>query len=84
VGPSWFVYIVHCSDNSFYTGITTDPKQRELDHRNGKGGKYTKSHKVLKMIYTEEVASKSEALKRELQIKGWTREKKINILNLNI
>ena len=55
-----------------------------MDHKNGKGGRYTRSHKVTKLLYTEKLSSKSEALKREKQIKGWNREKKIKILNLKI
>jgi len=80
----WFVYILLCSDNSFYTGISSNPKQRLQDHNNGKGGAYTRSHKPLKMVYLEKVGSKSDALKRELHIKDWSREKKIRILHLHI
>lgn len=79
----WFVYILLCSDGSFYTGSTNNPDVRLSDHKNGKGGRYTRSHKPLKRIYLEELKSQSSALKRESQIKGWTREKKIKILNLN-
>lgn len=82
--PSWFVYILLCDDNSFYTGVSNNPDQRFLDHKNGKGGHYTRSHKPVKQLYLEKVSCKSEALKREAQIKGWTREKKIKILKLNI
>jgi len=78
----WFVYILLCSDNSLYTGISNDPNQRFLDHQHGKGGKYTRSFKPLKIIYTEEFSNKSEALKRELQIKSWSREEKIKNLGL--
>ena len=80
----WFVYILLCSDSSFYTGISNDPQQRFLDHKKGKGGRYTKSFKPLKIIHLEEYDSKLEALKRERQIKGWSREKKINILRLEV
>jgi len=54
------------------------------DHQNGKGGRYTRLHKPIKRVYLEEVGSKSDALKRELQIKGWTREKKVRIFKLEI
>jgi putative endonuclease len=80
----YFVYILLCSDGSFYTGSSNNPQQRFLDHKNGKGGAYTRSHKPIKIIYTEELLDKSSALKREIQIKGWTREKKIRILKLQI
>lgn len=72
----WFVYILLCAGNSLYTGSTNNFKKRFLEHKNGKGGRYTCSHKVLKLIYSEEFESKSEALKREIEIKGWTRAKK--------
>jgi len=79
----WFVYILLCEDDSFYTGYSNNPQKRFSDHKNGKGGKYTRSHKPVKQIYLEKVTTKSEALKREWQIKGWSRSKKIKILNLN-
>lgn len=81
---SWFVYILLCSDGSFYTGSSNNPEVRFSDHKNGKGGRYTRSHKPLKLLYTEKLESKSAALKRESQIKGWSREKKIRILRLMI
>ena len=79
----WFVYILLCEDNSFYTGYSNNPQKRLSDHKNGKGGKYTRSHKPIKRIYLEKLDTKSEALKRERQIKGWGRSKKIKILKLN-
>ena len=80
----WFVYILLCSDNSLYTGYSDDPEKRFLEHKKGKGAKYTKSHKPLKIAYTERFATKSEALKREIEIKSWPREKKIRILSLKL
>ncbi len=78
----WYVYILLCEDKSLYTGISNNPQKRFLDHRNGKGGRYTRLHKPTKIIYLEELSSKSGALRRENQIKGWNRVKKIEILNL--
>lgn len=80
----WFVYVLLCSDGSLYTGSTNDPDKRFLDHRNGKGGKYTRSHKPIKRVYLEQLDSKSAALKRELEIKSWNRKKKIEVLNLSL
>ncbi len=80
----WYVYILLCSDNSLYTGSTNDLDKRFLAHKNGKGSKYTRSHKPLKIVHTEEFATKSEALKREIEIKSWTRTKKIKLLGLNV
>jgi putative endonuclease len=80
----WYVYVLLCSDKSLYTGFSINPNVRFSNHRNGKGGKYTRSHKPVKRVYLEELSSKSDALKRESQIKGWTRAKKIKILKLEI
>ena len=80
----WYVYILLCGDNSLYTGSTNDLEKRFLDHKNGKGGKYTRSHRPLKLIYKEEFITKSEALKREAEIKSWNRKKKIKDLKLPV
>lgn len=80
----WFVYILLCEDESLYTGVTNNLEKRFLDHKNGKGGRYTRSHKPIKIIYSEQLESQSEALKRERQIKSWSREQKIRILNLDV
>jgi putative endonuclease len=79
---SWFVYILLCEDNSLYTGSTNNIEKRYEAHKNGKGGKYTRSHKPLKLIHTETYETKSGALKREIEIKSWTRQEKIQALNL--
>ncbi|HBB76953.1 MAG: hypothetical protein A2186_02080 [Candidatus Levybacteria bacterium RIFOXYA1_FULL_41_10] len=79
----WFVYVLLCAGGSFYTGSSNNPDVRFADHKNGKGGRYTRSHKPLKLLYREQLESKSAALKRENQIKGWSREKKIKVLKLS-
>ncbi|MBI2330017.1 GIY-YIG nuclease family protein [Candidatus Daviesbacteria bacterium] len=76
----WFVYILLCKDHSLYTGITNNLEKRFSEHKNGTGGRYTRSHKPIKIVYQESCKTKSKALKRENQIKSWTREKKIRIL----
>jgi putative endonuclease len=78
----WFIYVLLCENGSFYTGISNNPQKRFSDHKNGKGGRYTKLRKPTKIIYLEKVSTKSDALKRELQIKGWGHAKKIRILGL--
>lgn len=80
----WFVYVVLCQDESLYTGSTNNLEKRFLDHKNGKGGRYTRSHKPLKIVYREKIPTKSEALKREAEIKSWSRFKKIKDLRLKI
>lgn len=76
----WFVYIILCADNSLYTGISPDPQKRFEEHRAGHGGAYTRSHKPLKILYTKEFETKSDALKRELEIKKLSRNEKLKIL----
>lgn len=78
----WHIYILVCSDNSLYTGSTNNLEKRFLDHKSGKGGKYTRSHKPVKIIHSEKFLTKSEALKKEIEIKSWTRKKKIQVLKL--
>jgi putative endonuclease len=72
----YFVYILLCIDNSFYIGSTNNVEKRFKDHIEGRGARYTKSHPPDKMIYQEKFATKSEALKREIQLKRLTRREK--------
>jgi putative endonuclease len=69
-------YILLCQDGSYYTGSTNDIKKRFKEHLAGKGARYTKSHKPVKIIYKEKFATKSEALKREAEIKKWPKKRK--------
>lgn len=80
----WFVYILLCQDDSLYTGISPDPKKRFLIHQSGKGSKYTRSHKPIRIVYTECLAGRSEASKREAEIKKWSRAKKIEELKFRL
>lgn len=78
----WYVYVLLCGDGSLYTGISNNLERRFSDHKNGKGGHFTRSHKPIRLVYSEKLPTKSEALKRESQIKSWTRENKIRTLGL--
>ena len=80
----WYVYILICKDGSYYTGCTNNIEQRIKDHLRGKGGRYTRSHKPQKLVYKEKVGDKLEALKREAQIKKWTKVKKKALIQANI
>lgn len=79
----WYVYLLLCSDDSLYTGISKNPMERFEEHKVGKGGAYTRSHKPVKLVYAESFSSRSLALKREIQIKSWSRTEKINLLGLH-
>ncbi|MFM2414976.1 MAG: hypothetical protein RI911_669 [Candidatus Parcubacteria bacterium] len=64
------VYMLECEDGSLYTGITTDLPRRFLEHKEGTGARYTRTHKPLRVVYEEPVESRSVALKREAKIKS--------------
>jgi putative endonuclease len=64
-----FVYILECADGTLYTGYTTDPARRVKEHNTGKGSRYTRSRLPVDLAYLEELASRSQALKREKRIK---------------
>lgn len=76
----YFVYLIECNDGSLYAGITTDVERRFGEHKKKTGGHYTSSKEVLRIAYTEEHPDRSSALKREAQIKGWTRQKKLSLV----
>lgn len=74
------IYILECADGSFYTGITNDFPHRFLLHQKGRASKYTRSHPVKKVVYRQQVRTKSVALKREIQIKRLTHQKKLELI----
>ena len=75
-GNIWYVYMLRCGDGTLYTGIARDVQARLEAHRIGKGAKYTRGRYPLELVYTEQCATKSEALKRELAIKALPRGRK--------
>lgn len=76
----WFVYILRCCDDSLYVGISNDVEERVKRHNAGMGAAYTRSHRPVVLLWTEAAESESIARKRETQIKGWTRIKKLNLI----
>ena len=72
-----FVYIIRCSDGTLYTGWAVDVAARVQVHNAGRGARYTRTRRPVTLIYREEVVTRAEALKRELQIKRLPREKKL-------
>jgi len=73
---SWFVYLLRCADGSLYTGITNDMPRRLKQHNAGTASRYTRSRLPVVLVYQEPQASQSHALKRELAIKGLSRQEK--------
>lgn len=74
---NWSVYILECNDGSLYTGITNDLDKRIMAHELGHGAKYTRGKAPLNLIYREPHKNRSEASKRELEIKKLTRKEKL-------
>ena len=81
MNSTYFVYILECADSTLYTGISTDPMRRLSEHNAGTGAKYTRSRRPVRLVFKEEAGSKSDALKRELQIKKLSRMQKIRLIN---
>ena len=79
----WHLYILRLSDDSLYTGITKDIEHRLEKHRSGNGSKYVRSRLPCEVIYTEKLENRSEALKREAEIKSWSKEKKEEFIEKN-
>jgi len=77
----WYVYILKCKDNTLYCGITNDLDKRIKAHNNGSGAKYTTGRKPVELVYKEKCLNKSEALKREKQIKKMKKEQKLWMIN---
>jgi putative endonuclease len=76
----FYVYILLCIDGSFYTGYTKDLNERTKQHENGKGARYTKSHKPQKLAYVELFNSRSSAMKRERAIKKLSHQQKQELI----
>ncbi len=79
----WFIYILECSDSSYYCGITTNIERRLKQHLGEmKGGaKYTHSRKPCYLVYQEQTSSRKDALKREIEIKKMTKSEKIKLIH---
>ena len=79
----FWVYIVRCSDGSYYTGHADNLERRIAEHEMGVVEGYTSTRSPVKLVFSEEFSSREDALTRELQIKGWNREKKEALMQGN-
>ncbi len=75
-----YTYILQCCDKSFYTGWTNNLEKRLLTHNKGKGAKYTKARLPVELVYYEEFETKSQAMKREWEIKQLTHIQKQELI----
>ena len=78
----WQVYILRCADGSLYTGIARDAERRLDAHNQGKGAKYTRGRLPVELLYIEDSADKSAALRREHEIKQLPRSAKLSLVAL--
>ena len=72
----FWIYILKCSDGSYYTGHTDKLEQRIFEHTNGELPGYTHTRRPVRLVYSECFPTREEALAREHQVKGWSRRKK--------
>lgn len=80
----YYVYILKCNDNSFYTGVTNNLERRVIEHSLGENKKaYTYSRRPLELVWQEMFQYINEAIQREKQLKGWSRKKKEALVNSN-
>ena len=73
---SFYFYLARCADSSLYSGSCKNLKDREKAHNEGRGAKYTRSRRPVKIVYFEKFSTRAEAMRREAQIKKWKRIKK--------
>lgn len=76
-----YMYILECADGSFYTGSTKNLPRRLWEHQNGLGANHTKKRLPVKLVYAEHYDHVADAFDREKQVQGWSRSKKIALMN---
>ena len=77
----WSLYILECSDGSFYTGVTTDIDRRLLEHQKGTASRYTRTRRPVVLAYREECGSRSLSLARECTVKSLSRQRKEELVS---
>ncbi|MCR5774651.1 MAG: GIY-YIG nuclease family protein [Lachnospiraceae bacterium] len=75
-----YTYMLECADGTLYCGWTNDPKRRTEAHNAGKGAKYTKTRRPVKLVYLEAFETKEEAMSREWEIKHLSRRQKLDLI----
>ena len=77
----WFLYVVHCSDGTLYTGVTTDISRRIREHNTGsRGAKYTRTRRPVELVYWVDFNNRSSAQKAEYKFKRLTRKQKNEVI----
>lgn len=81
---TYYVYIIKCSDNTYYTGITNDLQRRFIEHQSGENeNSYTFKRRPLQLVYYSEFSDVNTAIAKEKQIKKWSRKKKEALIKEN-
>jgi putative endonuclease len=81
-GKRNFIYMIQCADGTLYTGYTNDLENRMAAHNSGAGAKYTRGRGPVRLLYSEAFETKGEALKREIQIKKLSRDRKLKLAGI--
>ncbi|MCL5775258.1 MAG: GIY-YIG nuclease family protein [Patescibacteria group bacterium] len=76
----YYFYILKCRDKSLYSGVAKDLKKREAVHNSGKGSKYVRAHGGGKIVYSEKFRTIGKALKREAEVKKFSRQEKLDLI----
>ncbi|MDP3976221.1 MAG: GIY-YIG nuclease family protein [bacterium] len=76
----YYTYLARCSDGSLYTGYCVNLSAREAKHNAGEAARYTRQRRPVKILYFEEFETRTEAMRRERQIKGWNKNKKESLV----
>ncbi len=79
--PFYHIYILHCSDGSYYVGLTSNLEIRLKEHQSGRGTFYTSRRLPVKLVYSETFRTRTTAEDRELQLKSWSRAKKQTLIS---
>ncbi len=78
----WFLYVAECADRTLYVGIAKNVEARLACHNSGRGAKYTRTRGPVRLVYSEKLADVGAALRREREVKRWSRPKKVAKLAL--
>jgi putative endonuclease len=76
----WFVYLLGCRDGSLYVGITSNLRERLNEHNVGEAAAWTRGRRPVNLVFAEAHPNKASARRREIEVKGWRREKKLALV----
>jgi putative endonuclease len=80
----WHLYVLECSDGTLYIGIAKDVEKRLACHESGRGARYTRTRRPVRLVYSEPAGDHASALRRERRVKRWSRPGKVEKLGLAV